>query len=208
MSWTLFWLGWSSFVAVGIMTLVWRENPYYRLIEHIIIGAGCAHSLMYGLLAVKTTGLDAIAAGRLQLIIPLFLAILTFGRMTPWGWIARYPTALLTAIGIGILVGGALEGQIVGQIRAIGVEVFTAKDPYTTASTVFAGISTLCAIMYFIYTREHRGVYGGLARYGRIIMMAGLGISWGMEFGWFITALGTWTENVVNFIRALMGIPY
>lgn len=208
MSWQLFWLGWSSFVVIGIITLVWRENPYYRLIEHIIIGAGCAHSLMYGLLAVKTSGLDAIMAGRVLLVIPLFLAILTFGRMTPWGWIARYPTALLTAIGIGILVGGALEAQIVGQIRSIGEEMIAAKTPFTVASALFAGISTLCALMYFIYTREHRGVYGGLARFGRIIMMAGLGVSWGMEFGWFITALGTWTENIVNFIRALLGIPY
>ncbi|MBS7651510.1 MAG: hypothetical protein QW638_00070 [Candidatus Bathyarchaeia archaeon] len=208
MSWTLFWLGWSSLMAVGIMTLVWRENPYYRLVEHIIIGAGCAHGLMYGLLAVKTTALDSIMAGRALLVIPLFLAILTFGRLTPWGWVSRYPTALLTAIGIGILVGGALEAQIVGQVRSIGEEMIAAKAPFTIASALFAGIATLCAIMYFIYTREHTGVYGGLARFGRIIMMCGLGVSWGMEFGWFITALGTWTENVVNFIRALLGIPY
>lgn len=208
MSWTLFWLGWSSFVALGIMTLVWRENPYYRLVEHIIIGGGCAHALMYGLLAVKTTAIDAIAAGRVLLILPLVLAVLMFGRLTPWGWISRYPTALLTAIGIGILVGGALEAQIVGQVRAIGEEIYAAKDPFVIASSLLAGIASICAIIYFTYTREHRGVWGGLARFGRIIMMAGLGISWGMEFGWFITALGTWTENVVNFIRALLGIPY
>jgi len=205
---TIFWLGLSSFIAVGIMTLVWRENPYYRLVEHIIIGAGCAHYLMYGLLAVRTTGIDAIIAGRILLIIPLFLAILTFGRLTPWGWIARYPIALLTAIGIGILVGGALEGQVVGQVRSIGATIFAAKDQLAIVSTTFAGIASISAIIYFIYTKEHKGVLGGFARFGRIILMAGLGISWGMEFGWFITALGTWTENVVNFIRALLGIPY
>lgn len=205
---TIFWLGWSSLIAVGIMTLVWRENPYYRLVEHLIIGAGCAHMLMYGLLAVSTTGITPILAGRTLLIIPLILAILTFGRLTPWGWISRYPVALLTAIGIGILIGGALEGQIVGQVRSIGDAIYTAKDPFTTASTTLAGIASIAAIIYFIYTKEHKGVLGGFARFGRIILMAGLGISWGMEFGWFITALGTWTENVVNFIRALMGIPY
>jgi len=205
---TIFWLGWSSLIAVGIMTLVWRENPYYRLVEHLIIGAGCAHMLMYGLLAVSTTGITPILAGRTLLIIPLILAILTFGRLTPWGWISRYPVALLTAIGIGILIGGALEGQIVGQVRSIGDAIYTAKDPFTTASATLAGIASIAAIIYFIYTKEHKGVLGGFARFGRIILMAGLGISWGMEFGWFITALGTWTENVVNFIRALMGIPY
>jgi len=204
---TIFWLGWSSLIAVGIMTLVWRENPYYRLVEHLIIGAGCAHMLMYGLLAVSTTGITPILAGRTLLIIPLILAILTFGRLTPWGWISRYPVALLTAIGIGILIGGALEGQIVGQVRSIGDAIYTAKDPFTTASATLAGIASIAAIIYFIYTKEHKGVLGGFARFGRIILMAGLGISWGMEFGWFITALGTWTENVVNFIRALMGIP-
>ncbi|MBS7630704.1 hypothetical protein KEJ47_03885 [Candidatus Bathyarchaeota archaeon] len=207
MSWELFWLGWSSFIAIGIMTLVWRENPYYRLIEHIIIGAGCAHALMYGLLAVQTTGITPILSGRILLIIPLILAILTLGRLTPWGWVSRYPVALLTAIGIGILIGGALEGQIVGQVRSIGETILAAKDPYTTVSAVFAGIASLCAILYFIYTKEHKGVLGGFARFGRIILMAGLGISWGMEFGWFITALGTWTENVVNFIKALLGVP-
>jgi len=204
---TIFWLGWSSLIAVGIMTLVWRENPYYRLVEHLIIGAGCAHMLMYGLLAVSTTGITPILAGRTLLIIPLILAILTFGRLTPWGWISRYPVALLTAIGIGILIGGALEGQIVGQVRSIGDAIYTAKDPFTTASATLAGIASIAAIIYFIYTKEHKGVLGGFARFGRIILMAGLGISWGMEFGWFITALGTWTENVVNFIKALMGIP-
>ena len=204
---TIFWLGLSSFIAVGIMTLVWRENPYYRLVEHIIIGAGCAHYLMYGLRAVQTTGINPILAGRILLIIPLFLAILTFGRLTPWGWIARYPVALLTAIGIGILVGGALEGQVVGQVRSIGATIFAAKDQLAIVSTTFAGIASISAIIYFIYTKEHKGVLGGFARFGRIILMAGLGISWGMEFGWFITALGTWTENVVNFIRALLGIP-
>ncbi|MGQ9680489.1 MAG: hypothetical protein ACUVV4_06970 [Candidatus Bathyarchaeia archaeon] len=208
MSWEIFWLGWSSLMAVGIMTLVWRENPYYRLVEHIIIGAGCAHGLMYGIEAVRTTGINAILAGRILLIIPLFLAILTFGRLTPWGWISRYPVALLTAIGIGILVGGALEGQIVGQVRSIGEAIYAAKDTSTLVSATFAGIASLSAIIYFVYTKEHKGMLGGFARFGRIIMMAGLGISWGMEFGWFITALGTWVENVVKFIKALMGIPY
>jgi len=204
----VFWMGWSSLMAIGIMTLVLRDNPYYKVVEHILIGAGCAHMLMYGLRAVYTGGITPILAGRVLLLVPLILAFFMFGRMTPWAWTSRYPTSLLTAIGIGILVGGALEGQIVAQLRSIGEVIYAAKDPFVLASTTLAGIVSICGIIYFIYTREHKGVFGGFARTGRILMMCGLGISWGMEFGWFVTALGTWTENIVKFVKALVGLPY
>jgi len=205
---TIFWLGIASFVVIGTMTLIWKVNPYFRVIEQIIIGGGTAHLVMYGLDSVNKGAISPIAVGRWLLIVPLFLGILMLGRVTPWKWTARYPTAILIGTGIGIMVAGIMEAQVIGLIRGIGAGIIgSSAGTAPWFLSIFTAVSTVTAITYFFYTKEHKGMLGKSTRYGRIVLMAGFGVSWGAEVGWFITAFATNVEYIVKFIKGLLGMP-
>lgn len=204
----VFWLGWASLIVIGIISLVWKENPYLKLVEHIAIGGGVAHMLMYAVLALKTTAIDPIQTGKVLLLVPLVIGFFQLGRVTKWKWTARYPTAILVGVGIGLMLAATIEGQIIAQVRDIGESIFGAKNAFEFVSYTLAAIGTLTGFTYFIFTREHKGILGTSARIGRIVLMAGFGIGWGAEVGWFLTSLSVQTETILKFIKALMGIPY
>lgn len=204
----IFWMGWASLIVIGIITLVWKENPYFKFVEHIAIGGSVAHLLMYGVLALKTTAIDPIQAGKILLIVPLVIGFLIFGRITEWKWTARYPTAILVGVGIGIMLAATIEGQVIAQVRNIGESIFNSKNAFEFVSYSLAAIGTLTGFTYFIFIREHRGALGISARIGRTVLMAGFGVGWGCEVGWFLTSLAAQTETILKFIKALMGMPY
>jgi len=204
----LFWLGVAAFQVVGIMTLIWKANPYFRVIEQILIGAGTAHMMMYGLEAVRTGAINPILTGRLLLVVPLLLGVLMLSRVTPAKWLARYPTAVLIGIGIGIMLAGIMEAQVIGLIRKIGENMLGYTiGTFDWFSAFLTAIMTVASLTYFIYTREHKGALGGAARLGRIVLMGGFGVSWGAEVGWFITSFATHVGNIVKLIQGLAGQP-
>jgi hypothetical protein len=204
----LFWLAVAAFQVIGCMTLVWKVNPYFRIIEQILIGSGTAHMMMYGLEAVRTGAIDKITKGSFTLAIPLLLGVILLSRVTPAKWLARYPTSILIGIGIGIGLIGIMEAQVLSQIRKIGDNMLGLPiGSIDWISALLAAIGSVTSLAYFIYTREHKGGLGVVSRIGRIVLMGGFGVGWGSEAGWFITSMATHIENIVRLIRGLAGGP-
>jgi len=202
------WLGITTFFTLGIFSMLWKRNPWYHLIEHIAIGGGSAHLLIFAFVALQRTAIDQIQHGKLILIIPMIVGLLQLSRLSKQhGWLARYPMSILIGVGIGMMLAATVQGQLIAQIAGIGDSIINAKTPIQFWSFVIAGLGTLAGFTYFIFTREHEGILGYSARIGRIVLMAGFGVGWGCEVGWFLSSLVTRTEVVLNFIYAILGIP-
>ena len=203
----IFWLGVTTFFTLGIFSMLWKRNPWYHLIEHIAIGAGCAHLLIFAVVALQRTAINQIINGKLLLIIPMLVGLLQLSRLTKQhGWLARYPIAIMIGVGIGMMLAATVQGQLIAQIADIGDSIIRAENPLQFWSFVLAGIGTLAGFTYFVFTKEHTGILGASARVGRIVLMAGFGVGWGCEVGWFLSSLATRTEVVLQFVYAIFGI--
>lgn len=206
MSMELFWLGVTSIFTLGVFSILVKDNPWYHLIEHFAIGAGTAHLLIFSVVALQSIAITPLSAGRVILVVPIVLGILQLTRITKWSWIARYPSSLLVGVGIGITLAATLQGQIISQVADIGGSIIRSTTPFEFVSFTLSGIGTICAFTYFIFTKEQKGVLRLSTKIGQLLLMAGFGVTWGCEVGWFLTSLASRTEVVIKFIYTLLGM--
>lgn len=173
------------FIATFILciwSLLYRENPAYRLVQHIFIGAQFGFSLYMGLKVLyDKTLIPLMTTGDIYLLTVTILGILIWCRLIPsLEWLSRLSFGLLAGIGMSIGIRGALYAQIIKQTE-IG-SFFISGDPLTSINNIITGVFAFSAIVFFIYTRKQKGVQGVISRIGRI----GLMLCFGAIMGTFL----------------------
>ncbi len=166
---------WTAGLATAaIMSYLYKDNPFYKLAEHIFIGIGAAHVLLMGYNNLKSVGFAKLAAGNFLVLLPILLGLLFFTRLGPasWRWLARWPTAYIVGVGIGMTVRGLPSAQIIAQSRA----TFLPLNSLDNVVIVFGVISTLS---YFLFTGRPGPVREASSRLGRYVMMVTFGCAFG-----------------------------
>ena len=161
--------------TLGLMSFAIKENPFYRLTEHVYVGIGAAHSMIMGIENLKNSAFIPIMDnGDFIKIVPVVLGILLYARFIKGQmWIARYPMALLVGIGVGLTIKGTIGAMIIDQIKASMVPL----NSIDNIIIVFGGLATL---MFFYFTRKNTNpVFNFSSRIGRYTMMIAFGALFG-----------------------------
>ncbi len=202
----------AALLTLAIFSFLYRDNPVYKLAEHIFIGiaAGYFVALEYwnvflpNLWKPLVAGLEHIEYSPLPhfpnmiLLIPFALGILLFTRFFPRvAWLSRWSMAAMIGSYSGLAIIGALQGDLVAQIRANMVplysrEALTAFGNDGTESLLFGLlellrnpliiVGLLTTLIYFFFSREHKGGLGVAAKIGIWFLM----ISFGASFGYTV----------------------
>ena len=115
---------------------------------------------------------------RMIYIIPFILGIFMLLRLIPKiGWLARWAIAYVVGIAAGLRFYAYLNSDILGQIKASGIN-FT-SDWGTIINGLIIFIGTISGLIYFFYSTEHKGVVGRLSRIGIYFLMIKFGASFG-----------------------------
>lgn len=191
---------------LAILSLLIKDNPLYRIVEHIAIGGGVAHLLIFGVDSMISSGLKPAFEGRILLIIPVVLSVLSLARLTQFKWVSRYSYAVLVGVGVGLMLATTIQGQIINNIKVIGDMVLGSTNILELSSGVLASIGLISGMTYFIYTREHTGLLGRSARLGRFFLMVAFGIQWSMEVSWFLGSFSGQIEKVITGAMTLLGM--
>jgi hypothetical protein len=215
MIWTIATLGTlvASFFILSVLSMLWKDNPVFRIGQQAVIGAATAHYIVLNFESVYKNALKPMMGGNLLLIIPLFLGLLMYTRLKKEAsWLARYPTAVLVGVGTGVMIAGTLRGQIIDQIKNTIVDILNApaSGGLTVFNTVLILIGTITAVTFFTYTQKHateKGLtlLGWSAKIGRIFLMISLGANWSGELVWYLTQLIGRLTYLINFAKLLIG---
>jgi hypothetical protein len=138
-----FWLG--IFLTFAILSYLYKDNPFYRLAEHLFVGV----SIGYVVTQQLTQVLRPMLLDRLQLApglawIALALVVLLFlpAASRRLAWASRYPVAFVVALYAGIQINAVAEADLARQIaistRSLVVEKVDLTDPTTTARDMVA----------------------------------------------------------------------
>jgi hypothetical protein len=160
----------TAFLTLAIYSFLAGDNPFYRFAEHLLVGLTIGYTLVVTLKSVIWPQcLSPIGDGDLTAIIPLVLGVLILLRMSrrlaPW---SRIPLALVVGGGAGVAIPAMLQARILSQMGA----TISGTDSWAGAIILLGVVTTLT---YFVFTREHRGLWGGTARAGRFFMMVFFG---------------------------------
>jgi hypothetical protein len=188
-----------SFAFVG-------ETYFFALSESIFIGGG----ITLAAYAIIKSLSSSLTGGHLSLFIPLIIGLLAFTRWTKYRWLARYPISVLSGVGLGVVVGQMIEGQIVNAI-SVTINDLSGVNPISALIQLIGVITT---VFYFTYSSRfskpvHEGTLGFISRMGRIFLFAGFGYLYASTF--ITEGIDSLTSAliilVLRTVRALQGFP-
>ncbi len=213
----------SALGTLGIMSLIFKENPVYRFFEHVFVGASVGYGFVLGWTQALdpkwwvpfSEGVGEVAAGLWDsdalLIFPfLFGAFYYTIYSKKWSWLAR----LVIAFNLGAGATAAIKGFFASEMPQITASFknLTLYDPngilgfldgQGISNLVFVA-SLLCVLTYFFFIFEHnRPGIKQASITGRWLLM----ISFGTIFGSTIMGrLALLIERVQFLVRDWLGL--
>lgn len=185
----------AAFLTLCIFSFLYKDNPFYKLAEHIFVGGSVAYLLIQTWyftvdpMLVKPLMEKGIYQNYL-LIIPIMLSVMVLMRFFPnIGWISRWPIAFTVGVGAGLAITGNVQGLLIPQLRATTV-------PLTSISNVIIVVAVVTTITYFYFSREQRGGLGLMSRIGIAFIM----IYFGASFGYTVMARASLLIGRVYFL--------
>lgn len=129
----------AALLTLFILSFVYRDNPFYKIAESVLIGVSAAYWMVVGFWSTlmpqllgslapglvreyampslpvsATPGLDAALA-----FVPLLLGFMLLWRLAPkGGWISVWPIAFVIGTTAGIRLVGAIEADLMRQLVA------------------------------------------------------------------------------------------
>ena len=176
------WLG--AFLTLCIFSFLYKDNPFYKLAEHLFVGisAGYWATLEYHNVFRPNLWDPLTGEGRLLLLVPFAFGILLFSRFTKnFSWLSRWPMALIIGIYAGITVVGYGSGDLILQIRANLLPLWT-DNWLTSFNNILLTVGVITGLIYFFFSKEHKGALGAGAKIGIWFLM----ISFGASFGYTV----------------------
>ncbi len=162
----------AGLVTIAILSLVWKENPFYRSAEHLYVGVSAGHAVVMAYGNIRDTAVKPIQEGKSMWIVPLVLGVLLYTRyFRKISWLARYPVSVLVGIGTGVAVRGAIHGDFTQQVAAT-IKVAGVND-------ILLMLFVVASLSYFFFSRELRGPMSMLPKSGRLVLMVAFGAAFG-----------------------------
>lgn len=164
----------AAFLTLSIFSFLYRDNPFYRFAEHLMVGIsmGYAIPLVYDVVFLPFVYKPIFLLHDYVMIFPTIVGILYLFRFSrKLVWLSRYPMVFFMGIsGMGVVT--SMNGSILVQLRS-------AMVPLESINLALIFIGTVSIIMYFYFSKSHTGLYGKFTRIGIWYMMIGFGASFG-----------------------------
>jgi lipoprotein signal peptidase len=168
------WIWIMGLLMLGIFSFLIKENPFYRWVEHVYVGAAAGYGLSMGYNNILTQAWDPLVVqGKLMYIIPVILGIMAYARfIKPISWLSRWPMALIAGAGAGSSIYGATNSSLVAQVKANLL-------PLNSFDNIFMVVGVLAVMVYFLFSRDQKGPVKHFASGGRMLLMVTFGVSFG-----------------------------
>jgi hypothetical protein len=178
---------WTAvFFTLGIYSILYRENPWYRLAESIYLGVAVGYAVGQDLKYIRDQWGGQWSSSGLMMfafIIVMFVGVLWYARFNKsLFYLYRWPLAIVVGTGIGMALKTVVFSQFLDQIVSqANTPFFVAGDMVQTINNILVQIMVPCVLLYFWFTGEIREsapmkVVEKIARY---TMMAGFGSAYG-----------------------------
>ncbi|MCX7920065.1 MAG: hypothetical protein N3A72_10775 [bacterium] len=184
----------TVFFTLAIMSFLYRDNPIYKLAEHIYVGVAAGYGFVTILVyTIKPNFWDCVA--------PLFTAapggqwirigagifgILFLMRLNKKTfWLSTYPLAIMVGTFAALRMTGLANSDLVGQLHGTidclklnGLSLFEWGKP-AVINNLLIFIGVICVLSYFFFSLEHRGVLNVTGKIGIYFLMITFGSSYG-----------------------------
>jgi len=158
-SWDILGAWLSAAMVVWIYSFAYRDNLFYKLAEHMFVGAAAGYSIALALDSLNRvmikpaiTTPETFWTTSWHYVVPAILGVLMFAKYSrKYYWLARYAVAVNIAVGTGLALRTVPIANITRQITATIVPLW-GSDPVTVLNNWLLVLITIGALTYFLFT--------------------------------------------------------
>jgi hypothetical protein len=176
----LIWNGVAAFLVLSIYSFLYKDNPFYKFAEHLVVGVSAGYFAMilyYNAFLPKL--IHPLSSGQYWYIIPGILGLLMWARFSrKWQWLSRPTLGFVIGSGAGVAIPLYLQNYVLRQLSASMLPV--GFSSWSQITNIMIIIMVFCALAYFYFSKEHTGLFGGAAKFGIWTLMVGFGAGFGM----------------------------
>jgi len=205
----------AAILTIGIISFLYKDNPLYKFCESLFIGVSAGYwfvqqyyanllpKLFDNLGITKLVGAENAPEGALQALflegrlddnllylIAGALGVMMLLRLIPKiGWIARWPLAFTVGSSAGLYFITYFQSNIMRQLENTIL-------PLNSFNNLVLILGTVTGIIYFYFSKEHKGVFGGAAKVGIYFLM----ITFGASFGYTVMSRMSLLIGRIDFL--------
>jgi hypothetical protein len=197
-----------SFLFVG-------ENPFFRLIENLLVGLAMGFTFYTGATVIYRSvisplmlNFDLISLGG------LIMGLLLWTRLSrEFSYWARIPSSWLMGVGAAVALVAIPKSQILAQLQ---VGSFVDPNIFQSLSNIVFAVGLFTTIFYFIFIRTDIGSQGFVSKLGRIFLMVNFGAVLGtsmttriaFSLGGIIPLTATYSGQIVTAVAIILSGIY
>ncbi len=194
----------AVFFTLSVFSSIFKENRAFYLAEHVFVGATSGYFVAstYATCIKPTVVVDVLEKGRWTYFIPIVLGLLFYARFSrKHQWLSRYPVALTTGVGAGVVLTKMWKPMVLDQIASTMKVSMTGVGPVVNA--VLLAVAMLGTLSFFLFTFKPSGVLAVSSKFGRYIMM----VAFGTVFGTTVMArTSTFIGRVAFLVQTWLGV--
>lgn len=174
-------------MTLSIFSYLYGDNFFYKSAEHIFVGvsAGYIFAITFwdqiypNLLGrLFPSFIDAGYDFDISYIIPLILGIFMILRLVPsLSWLARISIAYIVGMAAGLKFYVFINSNILFQIKSSAIDFSLSYFEIFNQLVILIGV--ICGLIYFFFSKEHKGTIGKISKLGIYFLMIKFGASFG-----------------------------
>jgi len=190
----------AALLTLAIFSFLYKDNPLYKFAEHLFVGVSAGYIVvqqfwqvlwpnllaplgkaLHGQGSTPRLGMFAAEQGdyRMWLLIPGLLGLMLFTRLFgKIGWLSRWSLAVIIGVYAGLKTTGFGQGDFVEQIHASLQPLWTGNVGESLSAIIFT-VGLITSLLFFFFSREHKGALGFASRIGIFFLMVGFGAGYG-----------------------------
>ncbi len=193
------WLTLGAILTLFTFSFLYKDNPLYKFAEHLVVGVSAGYFVVLLFwTSLKPKLIDTVFynfSNEWFYILPGILGIMMLLRFSrKLAWVSRYPIAVYIGIGSGLAIPLNMQNFVNRQLSATMIPVGFGN--WTDFWNIFIVVGVICGVIYFFFSKEHTGVFGGMAKIGIWVLMIGFGAS----FGFTVMARISLFVNRISFL--------
>jgi hypothetical protein len=193
----------AGFLTLGIISFLYKDNPWYKLTEAIFVGISAGYWFVVlfwdnvygkfwrGLFPEQVMNEAGEMVARTStdywLLIGGALGFLMLLRLIPKiGWISRWPLSFVVGATAGLYLINYFASDVMSQVYSTVQPLFSSAfgagmdaSLYDSIGSLVVAIGTFSGLVYFFFSKEHKGAFGGTAKVGIFFLMVTFGASFG-----------------------------
>lgn len=183
------WIG--ALLTIGIFSFLYKDNPVYKACEALFVGVSAGYwavVFFWDNIHKKFIGGVFPDNGDPQFYLwgGGILGVLMLMRLSnKIGWISRWPLAFIVGATAGLYMMIYFVSNAMSQVAStmqdlISINPSTGSIIWTdTIGTIVIFVGVVSGLVYFFFSKEHKGVFGGTAKIGIWFLMVTFGASFG-----------------------------